>query len=392
MEKAKGSQATSPTAEVNDQADEILLDRVAAQRDEAAFAALVRRYGPSVLGVCRRVVHHEQDAEDAFQATFLVLYRQAVSIRKRQAVGSWLYGVAYRIARKVQAKRAKHAVRETELTDIPAPESRPPWLWRELRLVLDEEVNRLPTKYRVPFVLCYIEGKTTEEAARQTGCPLGTVSSRLAWSRKRLRSRLLRRGMMIPAALVTAILAERVAAVALPDHLLNSTGQAAATFAVAPAGAAKAAGLANSFLRAQSLWKWTKATGLLAGVGLVILLALFLRWALKPETDQELLQGEWKATRCLFAGKELPPNMEVRIAGDHFNIRFGDASKETTFRLNPGKQPKEIDFISAPGIVNPGIYRLEDDRLLLSMNMQGPERPTDFTGERFFLYEFRRVK
>src|SRR5262249_40562895 len=153
-------------------------------------------------------------------------------------------------------------------------------------------------------------------------CPLGTVLSRLAWARERLRGRLLRRRVIIPAGLVAAILAERAAAVALPALLLNATVQAAATFGSAQAGAAQAAALAKGFLRAQSLWKWTKAAGLLAGAGLVILLVLFFTQAPepktdqelpqgirdqkgfravgeapKPKTDQELLQGTWKATK-----------------------------------------------------------------------------------------------
>jgi RNA polymerase sigma factor (sigma-70 family) len=394
MEKAKGSQAPPVAAGVDDQSDEALLERIAAQHDEAAFGALVRRYGPIVLGVCRRVVQQEQDAEDAFQATFLVLFRQAGSIRKRRSVGSWLYGVAYRIARKARAKRARHAVRETELSDIPAPESTPAWMWQELRLVLDEEVNRLPVKYRVPFVLCHVEGKTNEQAAQQIGCPLGTVLSRLAWSRERLRGRLLRRGVILPAAIVAAILAERAAAVEVPALLVNATVQAAGTFSLAQAtaAAAKAAALANGFLRTQSVWRWTKAAGLLSGAGVVILLVLFFMRAPKPKTDQELLQGTWKSTKVLFAGQEMPLGMEVSFAGDDVTIRAGEALREDSFRLNPEKQPKEIDFIAAQGNVQPGIYRLEGQRLQISLNMEGQERPTDFTGERFFYYEFQRAK
>jgi RNA polymerase sigma factor (sigma-70 family) len=215
-----------------------LLERFTRQRDESAFAALVRRHGPLVLGVCRRVLHHEQDAEDAFQATFLVLVRKATSIRKRESVGSWLYGVAYRIARKAKASKARQPVQLTKPHEIAAAKSSPEWMTHELRALLDREVNRLPDKYRVPFMLCYVEGKTNAQAAEQLGCPAATVSSRLVRARERLRSRLTRRELAFPAGLVTAVLAERAVAVEIPALLANSTVQAAVTFASAQAGAA----------------------------------------------------------------------------------------------------------------------------------------------------------
>ena len=126
--------------------DEDLLERFTSRRDEAAFAALVRRHGPLVLGVCRRVLHHAQDAEDALQATFCVLARKAAAIRRRGAVGAWLYAVAFRLARKARAGRGRRPVSQSDLPDIPAAESSPEWAWKELRPILDEEVNRLPDK------------------------------------------------------------------------------------------------------------------------------------------------------------------------------------------------------------------------------------------------------
>src|SRR5439155_21191776 len=121
-------------------------------RDEAAFEILAWRHRPKVLGVCRRILHHEQDAEDAFQATFLVRLRQAHAIPKRQSIGSWLYRVAYRVALRAKAKRPR---RQTQLLDVPAAECMPD---RDLWSVLDEEVNQLPEKYRAPFLLCYLDG------------------------------------------------------------------------------------------------------------------------------------------------------------------------------------------------------------------------------------------
>src|SRR5262249_32295846 len=143
---------------------ESLLERFVEQRDQGAFAALVERHGPQIFGLCRRVLQHQQDAEDAFQATFLVLARKAGSLSKRESVGSWLYAVAYRIARQAKARRARLPVNESTPLDVSVVDGVPQLLWRDLRPILDEEVSRLPPKYREPFLLCYFEEKTNEEA------------------------------------------------------------------------------------------------------------------------------------------------------------------------------------------------------------------------------------
>src|SRR5262249_34111246 len=159
--------------------DRQLLQRFASGHDETAFTALVGRHGPMVLGVCRRVLHSIHDAEDAFQATFLVLARKAGSVRQPDALGNWLYGVAYRTALEARTRAAKRRARERELAEEPPVEPGGAIDWSDLRAVLDGEVNRLPDKYRSPFVLCYLEGRTNEEAARLLRCPKGTILSRL---------------------------------------------------------------------------------------------------------------------------------------------------------------------------------------------------------------------
>src|SRR5438552_3111993 len=157
--------------QVRDLTDAQLLQRFVTNREEDAFAVLVRRHGPLVLGVCRRVLRHEQDAEDALQATFLTLARHAGSIRQTDAVGSWLYRVAHRIATKAGVHMARRKMLEkrdhpqTDATGSPAQEA----ALSELQALLDEELNRLPEKYRAPFVLCCLEGKTRTEAARELG-------------------------------------------------------------------------------------------------------------------------------------------------------------------------------------------------------------------------------
>jgi RNA polymerase sigma factor (sigma-70 family) len=201
--------------------DAHLLERFVTLRDEAAFELLVWRYGPLVLNVCRRVLRHPHDAEDAFQATFLTLVRKASSIGKYTSVSSWLYKVAYRIA--LQARRSeasqKNRERQAARPAVALPEEP---LDTDLHAALAEEVSRLPEKYRAAVVLCYFLGKTHEEAARRLGCPKGTVAVRLMRARDRLRGRLERRGLTLSAGMVAAALAEREA-VAISDQLVQNT-------------------------------------------------------------------------------------------------------------------------------------------------------------------------
>src|ERR1700732_1846438 len=173
-----------------------LLEGYVSRRDEAAFEALVRRHGPMVLGVCRRILRNEADAEDAFQATFLVLVRKAGTIRPRGLVSNWLYGVAQNTALKAKAmihhRRAKEKAAGTQPQPAAGEE-----VWRQVQEVLDEELNRLPQKYRVPIVLCELEGKTIKEAARHLNWPQGTVATRLAHGRRLLARRLSRHGLTL---------------------------------------------------------------------------------------------------------------------------------------------------------------------------------------------------
>ncbi|HLJ93822.1 MAG TPA: RNA polymerase sigma factor, partial [Gemmataceae bacterium] len=156
-----------------------LLAEFSTHQDQTAFTALVRRHGPMVLGICRHVLHHLQDAEDAFQATFLVLARNAGSIRKPEALASWLHGVAYRTAMNARKAAIRRRTHEGKAKTLPSPN--PPWdiAWKEVQSILDEEIERLPEKYRAPFVLCFWEGQSRAAAARQLGLKEGTVWSRL---------------------------------------------------------------------------------------------------------------------------------------------------------------------------------------------------------------------
>jgi C-terminal peptidase prc len=199
--------------------DAVLLERFVSQRDEAAFEALLRRHGPMVLGLCRRVLRNSHDAEDAFQATFLVLVHKAGSVRKLASVSSWLYGVAYRTALQVKTELARRRIHERKGATMALYEPVPEMIGQELRSLLDEEISRLPEKYRIPVVLCYLEGLTYEEAARHLHWPKGTVAIRLARARERLRANLIRRGVVLSGVGLAA---------AVPVSLVSSTIRAAA--------------------------------------------------------------------------------------------------------------------------------------------------------------------
>jgi RNA polymerase sigma factor (sigma-70 family) len=251
--------------------DGILLYRFVSDHDEAAFAALLERHGPMVLGVCRRVLRDFHDAEDACQATFLVLARKAASIRQPGAVGSWLHGVAYRVAGKLKARGAHRGIPGGTLDDV--PQAAPPDVsWREVRGVLDEELRRLPECYRAPLVLCYLEGKTRDEAARQLGWSVGTLRGRLERGRERLRLRLTRRGLTLPAALAASVLVESAASAALPAELAETTIKAAIVFAAGKglaAVSAPVAALVKGALRAMFLSKVKVVVAVVLALGLL---------------------------------------------------------------------------------------------------------------------------
>src|SRR5262245_21383476 len=193
-------------ARAEDLPDAALLGLFLADRNEAAFRLLLSRHGPMVLGVCRRVLSDAHTAEDAFQATFLVLVRRAASIRKQPSLGSWLHGVARRIAVRARAQATAQRQRERRVADMARSGPLDDLTWQELRSVLDEEIGHLPEKYRAPMVLCYFEGKSYDEAAHALGWPKSSLASRLARGRELLRAGLSRRGLTLSAAtLATAL-------------------------------------------------------------------------------------------------------------------------------------------------------------------------------------------
>ncbi len=210
-------------AAANDGSDTELLDRFAIGRDETAFEALLHRHGPMVWNVCRRVLADEHAAEDAFQATFLVLVRKARSVSKKASIRSWLHGVALRVALRARQQEQLRRCRERETPTRHLAEAS----CQDVQPILDEEIQRLPEKYRLPIILCYLEGQTNDEAARLLNCPRGTIAMRLARARDRLRSRLIRRGVTLSAGTLTAILTDNAMSATVPPLLLAQTTKAA---------------------------------------------------------------------------------------------------------------------------------------------------------------------
>jgi RNA polymerase sigma factor (sigma-70 family) len=257
-----------------------LLERFLARRDGDAFAALVGRHGPMVLAVCRRVLRNEADAEDAFQAVFLVLIRKAATIRPRGLVGNWLYGVSHTTALKARDLRARRSAREREAAARPRPEVAAE-TWNDGHALLHQELRALPDKYRAAIVLCDLEGEPIKEAARRLGCPAGTLGARLTRGRSLLASRLARRGLTLSGGVIAAVLAQDAAAAGVPPALAASTAEAARLYSAggtAAAGAISApvAALTEGVLKIMSPIRLKSAVAALlavvvaAGAGIVL--------------------------------------------------------------------------------------------------------------------------
>src|SRR5579884_2570210 len=206
--------------------DQQLLETFLTQRSEMAFAALVQRHGPMVVSVCRRVLRNHHDAEDAFQAVFLVFVDKAARLRKQESVSSFLHGIAYHVAAKLKRTSARRTARERTQARPPFDDPCDDLTWRELRSVLDEELTKLPEQHRAPLVLCYLEGKTQDEAARLLGWSKSTFRRRLECGRKRLGSQLARRGITLSAALTAPLLLDGAATAAVPPLLAATTVRA----------------------------------------------------------------------------------------------------------------------------------------------------------------------
>jgi RNA polymerase sigma factor (sigma-70 family) len=244
-----------------------LLESFLFQRDDAALAALVRRHGPMVWGVCRSILRSHHDAEDAFQATFCVLVRKAAMVRDREAIGNWLYGVAHQTALRMRAHAARRGGREGQVVTMPEPTAAEQDFCNDLRSCIDRELSQLPEKYRVLLVLCDLEGKTRKDVARQLALPEGTVAGRLSRARAMLARRLSREGLAVTGTMLGAALSTQAATV--PPAALSSTIHATTLLAAGKAAAisARVLALSEGVIKAM-LWTKLKivATVLLAAI------------------------------------------------------------------------------------------------------------------------------
>ncbi|HEY1379807.1 MAG TPA: RNA polymerase sigma factor [Gemmataceae bacterium] len=292
-------------------ADDALLARFVGWRDEAAFELLVYRHGPMVRGLCRRVLRHEQDAEDAFQAAFLALAKKAATVRGRSLAG-WLYRVAFHAALKARARSVRRG--EAELPEVADGDRGPVKALRaqETRAIVDEEVMRLPERFRLPVVLCYLQGRSNSEAAAALGVPKGTVDSRLATARSKLRTRLVRRGLApaVAAAAVDGLLNAAADAAELPGSVARAVAKSAVAFmsnqpaaGVVPAAAAV---LAEGVLHTMFVTKlkWAVAA----------MLALAVLGSGAGVATYEALAGEERGPKLVVADD--PPKPDAQPAQD----------------------------------------------------------------------------
>jgi RNA polymerase sigma factor (sigma-70 family) len=330
------------TQAADDSTDRELLQAYCSQHDAAAFAALVRRHGPMVLGVCRHVLGHEQDAEDAFQATFLVLARRPGAVRKQEALASWLHGVAHRTSRSVRRSAARRRKHEERAMARPRPEPSGNPSWREVQAVLDEEIERLPERYRAPFLLCCVEGQARSEAARQLGLKEGTLSSRLAYARKRLQQRLARRGIVLSAVLGAAALAAPAGQAAS----VHALAEAALRFA-GPGGDVPGTISAVALRLAESTLRTLALRSLRTGAAFFLTLALLTAgagWLTRatgepPDRHEDPIPGVAKAPRPAspappridLHGDPLPKGALVRMGS--IRLRHGDGA--TSVAISP---------------------------------------------------------
>jgi RNA polymerase sigma factor (sigma-70 family) len=409
-------------------ADAQLLESFIARKDEAAFAALVRRHGPMVWGACRRVLRSHDDAEDAFQATFLVLVRKAAAVIPRAMVGNWLYGVAYRTAMKAKATSSKRQTKERQVEVMPEPEAQQQDLWRDLQPLLDQELDRLLDKYRAAVVLCDLEGKTHKEAAQHLRWPVGTLSTRLIRGRGMLAKRLARHNLAVSGGALAVVLSKNVASAGVPTSVVSSTIKAASLFAAGKAAATgaisvKVAALTEGVLKTMLLTKLTamKAlTGMLTAIALIM--GLYYGFAQPPagqaakpqartpdtwktdkddqpkapsKSDKERLQGTW-VTVSQEAGGKPTAKQHLRPQWWHFeddkmtiysiDLRFSKPEKtEYTYALVTNKSPKVIEMTAGRRLEGPptkppegfkAICKIEADSLRIAQGREG--LPTEF--------------
>ena len=378
--------------EADTRSDDLLLAAFLHNREDRAFATLLQRHGPLVLGVCRRLLRDPHDVEDAFQASFLVLLRKAKALRRRERLGPWLYGVAYRVALKARYLRSRRrAVEQSAQSAQHEPTMKTPPSPVDGLELLDQELLGLPERYRLPLILCELQGLSRREAARQLRLPEGTLSSRLARGRQLLRQRLIRRGVAISAAGVFGLFTDQVRAT-IPKSLINSTLTGSQSLL---SGAAVAAGVKSLMEGALADMLLSKLK--LAATAVVLLATLIGLPALLPKSpaadppaidepkpspySASRLDGVWRLEKV--NGRDATANELKATFGllvfENGRITNGD-SRTASFHLNESTDPKEIDWNIPGGLSYQWIYKLEGDTLTMCGKVAefGSERPKEF--------------
>jgi RNA polymerase sigma factor (sigma-70 family) len=322
----RGAEALAARDAVGTLADLDLVRRFAAERDPAAFAVLVRRHGPLVWGVCRNLLASDADAEDAFQATFLALIRSAGSVRRAEALGGWLHGVAYRIALKARRSAARRRQREAAVA-VPEPDRPvPDAAWDELQAAVHQEVCRLPEKLRLPFILCGLQGRPQKDAAKQLGWKVGTLSARLTQARQRLLDRLARRGVPVGVAAGAAVLGMVSGSAAVPASVCLKALSAARDPAAASPGVLSLAHGATlmSLNRTKLLAVAVLAAGVLTtGIGARLLSTADAQAPSNHEPDLEQVQKAINFLRATHA----KGRWEYKFVEIKKPLRIGDLQK-----------------------------------------------------------------
>ena len=258
-----------------------LLRQFATRGDETAFEVFVTVHGPMVLSVCRRMLFDERDVEDAFQATFLVLLRRAGSLGNADPLSPWLHGVAYRVAARIRANTVRRRREEMRSARPEKIELASELERQELRSILDEEISRLPEKYRRPVVLCYLEGRSQEEAANRLRCTAGSVRGRLDRAREKLQGRLVRRGVALAGGFAARVLTTDVASAAVPPRLVHATVSTLVRDSTAKAVAntgvsARVCELADGLIRTIMLAKLRLVASVMAAGTIVMAMGIIL--------------------------------------------------------------------------------------------------------------------
>jgi RNA polymerase sigma factor (sigma-70 family) len=313
-----------------------LLQSFVTSNDQAAFASLVKRHGPLVFAVCKRVLGNVEDAEDAFQAAFVVLARNAAKLPRRCSLSTWLHGVAFKIslnARRLASRRRRHERQaQTMVSTNPAWDA----AWREVQLFLDEEVQRLPEKYREPFILCCLEGQSYAAAAQQMGVKESTVHGRLTEARRRLQSRLSRRGVELTAVLGAAALAPGAATAQVPSALVAKAVSAATSTALPASVAALVKGVAASLAINKA------KVGIALFVVFSGLVGTASMWAVQKEPG-----GKEKAPRAQAEAKqEAAVKAEPTVAKDIYGdpLPPGAVARLGTIRFRHDGGPERLAF------------------------------------------------